>query len=327
MNKEYIIELNKIEQQQLFVVASEITASPSLEHIQFCEQSKKASVKIPERIKDILLHFVRFGRYGSIHGFLLLKNVPIIEKGLEIPLSPLNNNYKIGEQTILAKIQSMFLHIMGEMVSYEAEGYGRLFQDLVPVQTMAKEQTSIGSVELEIHTEQAFSKLRPDILSLACIRGDITANTFILSLHEIKKNISHEEWKLLHQPFWKTGVDKSFKLNGNEFIEGDIRGPLSIIQDNCLVFDQDLMFGITEESTKLMNKIVDIYYKKRITHNLLPGEIVFIDNRNALHGRSTFYPKYDGYDRFLIRCFAIFNYDHTSYAREGDSHMIRAIYS
>lgn len=320
--KEYIIELNEIEQQQLFVIANTITASPS-QPVEFCEQSKKASVKIPERIKDILLHF----RYGSMHGFLLLRNAPIIEKGIELPLSPLNNHYKIGEKTILAKIQSMFLHIMGDMVSYEAEGYGGLFQDLIPVQTMEKEQTSIGSVELEIHTEQAFSKLRPDVLSLACIRGDINANTFILSIHEIKKNVSHEEWELLHQPLWKTGVDKSFKLNGNEFIEGNIRGPLSIIQDNCLVFDQDLMFGITEESSKLIHKIVDIYYKKRITHNLLPGEIIFIDNRNAVHGRSTFYPKYDGYDRFLIRCFAIFNYHDTAYAREGNSHMIRAIYS
>ena len=29
-----------------------------------------------------------------------------------------------------------------------------------------------SGVELELHTEQAFSKLRPDVLSLACLRGN-----------------------------------------------------------------------------------------------------------------------------------------------------------
>jgi L-asparagine oxygenase len=218
------------------------------------------------------------------------------------------------------------------MISYEAEGYGRLFQDVVPVKKMENEQTSVGSnTELEIHTEQAFSKLRPDILSLACIRGDPLAQTYILPVMKILENMDDDERKSLRLPLWKTGVDLSFKLNGNDFIEGDIRGPFPIISgDNKhpkLLFDQDLMFGVNEHADNLIKKIINIYYKYRNQHNLQSGEIILIDNMRALHGRSPFYPKYDGNDRFLIRCFAVYDFQYSSYARDGDSRIVSAIYS
>jgi len=218
------------------------------------------------------------------------------------------------------------------MLSYEAEGYGRLFQDVVPVKQLEREQTSVGSnTELEIHTEQAFSKLRPDILSLACIRGDIEALTYILPVKMILHDLTEEERKMLRLPLWKTGVDLSFKLNNNDFIEGDIRGPLPIISgdpdDPKLVFDQDLMKGINEEAEELKNEIIQLYNDYKYTHVLKEGEILFIDNRRAVHGRSPFTPKYDGKDRFIIRSFVTLNYDDSKYARKKNSRVVEAKYS
>ena len=249
-----------------------------------------------------------------------------------LPNTPDNNNNKIGEGTLLARIQSILINFIGEMISYEAEGYGRLFQDIVPIKKMKNEQTSVGSnTELEIHTEQAFSKLRPDILTLACIRGDPLAQTYILPVNYILEHIDIKERDMLRLPLWKTGVDMSFKLNSNDFIDGDIRGPFPIIygdeNDPKLVFDQDLMFGITEEANLLIKKIINIYYKYRIQHNLQTGEIILIDNMRAVHGRSQFFPNYDGKDRFLIRCFAVYDYDYSSYARKNNCRMVSAIYS
>lgn len=224
------------------------------------------------------------------------------------------------------------MSIISELISYEAEGYGSLFQDIVPIKNMATFQTSSGSnTELEIHTEQAFSKLRPDIISLACLRGDKDAFTYILPVNKILQNLTNDEINLLYKPLWKTGVDLSFKLNGDEFIEGDIRGPLAILNqsrdDPKLIFDQDLMQGIIEETHEMIKKIVDIYYNHRIGYNLKPGEIILLDNNRAVHGRSPFYPKYDGYDRFLIRCFGTFDYDKSLHARIEGSRTVRAIYS
>jgi L-asparagine oxygenase len=331
MEHSHIIELTNDEILLMKDLAMNISENPSIAPDLYCLQVKSASQHVPERIYTLLQNFAH---KGSNTGFLLIRTIPLGE----IPNTPENNNCKIGEQTILAKIQSIILNVICNMIAYEAEGYGRLFQDVIPVKSMEKNQTSISSsVELEIHTEQAFSKLRPDILSLACLRGNEKAYTYILPVNSIINNVSEIELEMLKTPLWNTGVDLSFKLNGHEFIEGDIRGPMSIIrgdkdprlenEDPLLVFDQDLMSGITEESNEMIQKIVDIYYKHRLSHNFTPGEIIFIDNNRAVHGRSPFVPNYDGLDRFLVRCFGVYNYQHSAYARENGGRVVSAIYS
>jgi len=328
MTSTCIIEVTENEIEILTQLATSLKTSPSQNPDLFCKESKHFSLQLPKRIRNILLNFAK---NGSETGFLLIKGIPLSEDN--IPKTPPGNNEKIGEQTLLARIQALFINVIGEMIAYEAEGYGRLFQDIVPVKSMSNIQTSLGSTkELEIHTEQAFSKLRPDILSLACLRGNKDAYTYILPVQSIINNINEECVKLLCQPLWKIGVDISFKLNGYNFMDGEIRGPISIIskdkdkeQDYKLVFDQDLMIGLNEESNKLIEKIVDIYYDHRIKHNLMPGEIILIDNNRAVHGRSRFIPKYDNYDRFLVRCFATLDYEKSDYAR--NARVVRAIYS
>jgi L-asparagine oxygenase len=338
MEESHIVELTNDEIEVMTELAMNISENPSISPELYCLQVKSASQRVPQRICTLLQNFAH---KGTNTGFLLIRRIPIDQ----LTSTPENNNCKIGEQTLLAKIQSIFVSVISNMIAYEAEGYGRLFQDVIPVKSMEKNQTSISSsVELEIHTEQAFSKLRPDILSLACLRGNAKAYTYILPVNSIINNVTDTELEMLKTPLWNTGVDLSFKLNGHEFIDGNIRGPMSIIRgdkdprlenedprvvldDPLLVFDQDLMTGITYESNEIIQKIVDIYYKHRLSHNLTPGEIVFIDNNRAVHGRSPFIPKYDGLDRFLVRCFGVYNYEYTAYARENDGRVVSAIYS
>lgn len=321
------LQLNEEEIKRLINIISQFNYNPSDYPELFCKESKKLANLLPKRIKQKLTNFLK--NYCD-NGFLLVKTVPTYD--IEFEKTPASNNLKIGEKTMLAKIQSLFIHFIGDMIAYEAEGFGRLFQDIVPLKTMENVQTSLGSnTELEIHTEQAFSKLRPDILTLGCLRGDENAYTYILPVNKIIENVSEEEVEMLRQPLWKTGIDTSFKLNGNEFIDGDIRGPFSILngseKDPFLIFDQDLMFGITEEANNIIKKIVTIYYNHRIKINLQPGDIIILDNNRVVHGRSSFIAKYDGTDRFLVRCFATLNYAKSKYARPNDSRVISAIYS
>jgi L-asparagine oxygenase len=320
--EQYTIQFTQEETKIMQDLASKIVISPSLNPEEFCKEAKELSKQIPLRIRE---HLIEFTEKGSQTGYLLIRTG--IKNNI---LTPVNNQLKVGEITELAKIQAILIHSVSEMIAYEAEGYGHLFQDIVPVQSMSHKQTSIGSnTELEIHTEQAFSKLRPDILCLACLRGDTNALTYILPLHKIMDQMSTEEKQLLREHLWKIGVDLSFKLHGKEFIEGEIRGPISIIygeeNDPHLTFDQDLMFSFCETGDYLLNKIENIYYKDRFQHNLTPGEIILIDNRRAVHGRSPFFPKYDGNDRFLVRCFSTLDYEKSAFARTG--RMVNAVYS
>jgi len=320
--EQYIIDFNDQEVVVLNYLARQICASPSDDPNEFCEQAKQLTKQIPGRIRE---HLREFSKRGTKSGYLLFRGLHV-----SIVKTPSDNKSKIGETTLLARVQAILNSAIGEMLAYEAEGYGQLFQDIVPIQALAKNQTSVGSnIELEIHTEQAFSQLRPDILSLACLKGDKQALTYILPVNEILNYMTFEELQLLREPLWKTGVDLSFKLHGQEFAEGDVRGPMAIIHgpiDNPqLIFDQDLMFSSDEMGEHLLRKIIAIYYEKRFQHNLKPGEIILIDNCRAVHGRSPFFPKYDGHDRFLVRCFGTFDYEKSEYARTG--RMVKAIYS
>ena len=183
--------------------------NPSKNPELFCQESKELSKSLPESIKHILNNFLK---NGNENGFLLIKNFPINNEELE--KTPHCNKLHIGETTILARIQSILINYIGDMIAYEAEGDGHLFQDIIPDIRMENIQTSVGSnTELEVHVEQAFSKLKPDILSLGCLRGDENAFTYILPVGRILENLTNDEIEMLYKPLWMTSVDFSFKLN------------------------------------------------------------------------------------------------------------------
>lgn len=230
-----------------------ITASPSNEPELFCRQATFATARLPF---DIVLRLIEFASHGSSTGFLLFQNIHVDNT---TPQTPPGNTYFLGEKTMLSKIQGILISVIGNMIAYEAEGYGRLFQDVVPMQNMAKNQTSLGSdIELEIHTEQAFSKLRPDILSLACLRGDENAYTYILPVKSVIDNLTPFEIQMLREPLWITGVDLSFKLHGNPFLEGDIRGPMPILHGS--IEDPEFIFDQIHHNKKTYDICLDRFY-------------------------------------------------------------------
>jgi len=353
----------------LLDLASSITACPSKEPELFIHQINNMCVFIPSRIKNIIEEFsYKVNEYNYYNdgfrnndpqfddGYLVISTIPI-QKELDIKKiqTPPDNKQHIGETTVIAKIQAFFNQLLGEMIAYEAEGDGRLFQDMVPNKSLSDTQTSLGStVELEIHTEQAFSKWKPDFLSLACLRSDPEAQTYVLHKHDIMRNLSEVQRCLLYKPLWTIGIDMSFKMNKDiEFIETDVRGPMPIIHkdgvdkdpikaellekgyyscdqvNDKLVFDQDLMNGVTEEAEHLKNEIIQIYYDHRKSYVLQQGDILILDNRRVVHGRSSFRPKFDGKDRFILRSFVFKknNYLDSTHTRKNNRRMVEAKYS
>jgi L-asparagine oxygenase len=320
-----VLELAPGEREALLELAEELTMSPTQAPELFCRAAHRAARRLPDRLAEALADFAH---RGSHTGTLLLDRLPVSA----LPPTPPDNREHLGEATRLARAQAVIDHACGQMVAYEAEGHGRLYQDMVPNRALAQSQTSLGSgVELELHTEQAFSKLRPDVLSLACLRGHPDARTYVLPVHVLLEHLTPFERKLLRRPLWMTGVDGSFKLGGHEFLEGEVRGPLAIVggaeEDPSIVFDQDLMSGTTGEAQAMIARIVEVYRSERFAVTLEPGQILLVDNVRAVHGRSPFKPNFDGSDRFIIRSFAVRDLVRTRYARPHNSRTIAARYS
>lgn len=146
-------------------------------------------------------------------------------------------------------------------------------------------------------------------MSLACLRGNADAKTYVFAVSDLLPLLSDAEITMLREPLWVTGVDESFRVDGHRFIDGDVRGPLPILSgpedDMTIVLDQDLMRGITEPAQQLFEKVMGLYMLNRRAHVLQPGEVLLLDNRRAVHGRSPFQPRWDGHDRFIVRSFAV----------------------
>jgi L-asparagine oxygenase len=320
-----VVTLKPLECERLLELAGELTVSASESPELYCRQARRAARRAPDRLVELLTDFAT---KGTDSGTMLFDRLPVAET----PPTPPDNRRHLGESTQLARVQAIVNHICGDMLAYAAEGYGRLYQDMVPNRALAQSQTSLGSrVELELHTEQAFSLLRPDVLSLACLRGHPDAHTYVLPAHVLVAHMSVFERTLLRQPLWMTGVDGSFRQDGHEFIEGDERGPLAIVggaeDDPTIVFDQDLMHGLTDEAHALIGRVVEIYRAERRSVILGPGQILLVDNVRSVHGRSPFTPSFDGRDRFIIRSFAVRDLVRTRYARPGNARAIAAEYS
>jgi len=321
-----VVTLLPDEREQITALAADVTVSPSQSPELFCRQAARAARRLPDRLTELLADFASM---GTESGTMLFDSLPVDDP---IPDTPPDNRRHVGERTLLARAQAVVNHACGEMVAYEAEGYGRLYQDMVPNREMAQTQTSLGSrVELELHTEQAFSMLRPDIVSLGCVRGHPDAKTYSLPAHLLLEQLDAAERRLLRQRLWMTGVDQSFRMDGHEFMYGDVRGPLPVVsgadEDPAIIFDQDLMKGTDEQSHAMVERITEIYHAHRHGHVLEPGQILLVDNVRTVHGRSSFTPSFGPTDRFLIRSFVVRDLLRTRYARPGNGRMIAARFS
>lgn len=292
----------------------------------FCEEASLLAAALPTRVR---VELARFARNGSDHGYLLLRGLAADD---DLPPTPADNTSHLGETTVLAAVQAIVGHCLGEMVAYEAEGGGRLFQDMVPSREAVNTQTSLSSgVELELHTEQAFSPLRPDWIGLGCLRGAPDAATYVLAARPLLTAFESAERALLRQPLWTTLVDESFREQGREFADGNLRGPFPIVAgsqgDPYIRFDQDLDWGVSEEAEALRRRIVELYPLLRASHTLAPGELLFVDNLRAVHGRSPFRARFDGSDRFIVRSFVVRDLARSRHARPGNGRTIAARYS
>jgi L-asparagine oxygenase len=333
-NAEYLASRNLVsarispglaDREELLRLAKYVTADPGRAPEDFCAEARRAAVYLPNSIAEFLRNF---HRCGSPSGAVLISGLPVDDA----PSTPADNRQHLGQRTMLARMQAILNEFLGSMVAYEAEGGGRLFQDMVPSRAAAMTQTSLSStIELQVHTEQAFSDLRPDYLSLACLRDDPCASTLIITAKEIARRCTPEEVELLRQPQWTTTIDESFLGHAHHFEAGLTRGPMPVLygahDDPFMTFDQDLMRGTDQAAQDLLGRLISAYVEGRSAYTLRVGDVLILDNKRAAHGRSDFIARFDSTDRFVIRSFVVRDLDRSRHARAGDSRLVLASFS
>jgi alpha-ketoglutarate-dependent taurine dioxygenase len=228
----------------------------------------------------------------------LYKNVEIGEVP-ETPATPLT-----AKDSTLTATESLISYSvgLGYAISYIQEQQGRLVQNIVPVHKTEYEQISTSSkVQLALHTETAFHPYKPDYVMLLCLRGDPTAVTTYADVDEIVSYLDDETITHLQKDWYLTGVDKSFRSNGEDYCEFKLPVLTKVEDGFNLIYDEDLMKPTTlfaDAALENLSKAIDKSVKEIV---LETGDLLVIDNNKTIHGRKPFQPRYDGTDRWVQR--------------------------
>jgi L-asparagine oxygenase len=231
----------------------------------------------------------------------LLQGLPIGEIGATppTPLAPAVKD-RISELVLLAAGRAL-----GEPVGYLPEHGGDLVQNVVPVQGAAERQISTSSkTALLFHTEAAFHPHRPRFLLLLCLRGDLAAATTLATLDDICDRLTRHELSVLSEPRFRTRVDESY-LGRRSRRFGP---PVAVIETGSrpgLCFDADLMRGTDLEATAVLTRLGEVAVAAQQAVYLTAGDLLVVDNRGAVHGRTPFTARFDGTDRWVQRAFVV----------------------
>jgi len=215
--------------------------------------------------------------------------------------------------------------VLGDVFGWATQQDGRIMHDVLPIK--GHEHYEIGSNSLQHlswHTEDAFHPCRGDYVSLLCLRNPDLVETVVCDAADL-------DWSTLdvdalfeaeftqmpdnsHRPenaSESTGdpvVDRlrarSFALiqdwNDNPVkrpvLFGDRHDPYLALDPYHMKFD-----GWPERHRRAFQELCDQIEAHMKDVSLRPGDLIFIDNFRAVHGRKSFRARYDGSDRWLKR--------------------------
>jgi L-asparagine oxygenase len=301
--------------------------SPYQDTEEFLFDCEMRADEMPRFVRRALLEFqVR----SNPSGVLLLQGLPV-DPVLYHVRTPANAKRSEEKTTFVSeRCLAMIGSRLGHLVSYIQEKNGDLFQNLAPVKNQEAIQSSGGSkTRLQFHRETVFHPYAPEYLLLFCLRPDHdhVAETTYASVNHALPLLSQEHRELLFQPLYRTGVDYSF---GNmQTVKGN--GPILPVlygnpEDPFFNYDEDLMEALTPEAEAALEALKAAVAQVYRGIKLNTGDLLCIDNRRTAHGRSSFTPRYDGFDRWLQRSFVVRDLGKSAGDRKPGERVIRTVF-
>lgn len=205
-------------------------------------------------------------------------------------------------ETLLSTVKEF-----GHPVSYAQEQDGNLVQNILPVHKTEFRQISTSSkVELELHTETAFHPHKPAYVFLMCLRGDENAFTTYANSDDFLSDLDGETIETLQAPLYRTRIDESFRAGGLP----DLEIEMPILKRNAAggfdcTYDRNFMTASSAEGEKALQLLYEAISANLRKISLRSGDILIIHNASTVHGRLPFQPRYDGTDRWVLRCLAV----------------------
>jgi hypothetical protein len=191
--------------------------------------------------------------------------------------------------------------LLGDAIGWTTQQGGRILTDVLPIPGMENSLVSSSShTELGWHTEDAFSPYRADYVGLFCLRSNDDTPTTVsfvdpMLLPEAAIRVLMEP-RFLFSPDHSHGTRDAPDVVRAPILDGPVDAPvLRIDRDFTTPLPGDV------EAERALRQIVGQLDANLYDVRLTAGDVGFIDNRNVVHGRRPFQPRYDGRDRWLRR--------------------------
>lgn len=320
------LELSDNEIESIRALVTEVAAEyKSVEDSDFSNKASLYAHQLPWRLRSFLNEF-RLMEPAS--GFCVISGYPINLS--EIGATPTHWKWRSDRQSSLREQILLVLQgsLLGDIFGWATQQDGYLVHDVLPIKGHENEQLGTGSEQLLWwHTEDAFHPFRADFIGFLCMRNSDNVATTLGSL-DVEK-LDPAQVSILYQPRFVIRPDESH-LEKNE---SDLRksNRQSSSQDSiCASYEKIKKMNISPEKVPILSGSssapymrLDPYFMDPLNNDpeaqqaldaliaiinaslvdlaLQPGDICFIDNHKAVHGRNPFKARYDGEDRWIKR--------------------------
>lgn len=285
-------------------------AAGRVDSAEWLREVRGASARLPHELLDAIREF----RHDpGPEGVLLIRGLPV---AADLPPTPTVPGSVQRTATLGAAAMTAVMLQLGEVIAYRDEKSGALVQDVVPVPGQERLQSNAGSVRLQMHSENAFHRNRPDYVGLLCVREDPTgdARLCVASVRRALPLLSPEARRVLGEERFLTEAPPSFGGADGAPVHAVLRGAP---EDPDVLVDFASTRPLDEEAGRAMEELRGAF--ERTTHALAlaAGDLAVVDNRIAVHGRTSFTPRYDGTDRWLHRVYAVADHRRSRVDREA----------
>jgi L-asparagine oxygenase len=208
--------------------------------------------------------------------------------------------------------------VVGEPLSYRAEKNGALVQNVFPVETESNSPSNeSSSFTLDLHTELVFSRRNPerpldaespDFILLWCLRGDPdqAAATIVATIDDLCAELRPSDLEILAEARFELRAPYSFTRDAPDdrpwvgpvpILSGEITNRLAALDLACGTR------GIDDEAKTALLELRRAAQAPGMTQrlHLESGDLLVLNNRRCVHGRTSFPARFDGRDRWVLR--------------------------
>jgi len=274
--------------------------------------------ELPRRVRRFLNDFRHL---EPAPGVCIISGYPVDDAALGP--TPEHWRARAGASPALAQemLFLLFASLLGDVFGWATQQGGHLIHEVLPIKADEDEQMGTGSRQtIWWHNEEAFHPYRSDYVGLMCLRNHDRVPTTYASVDmlELDPGVVGK----LFEPRYTIMPDDTHTSVGN-WRDGGAGDALKAARRRLeeMLNDprpQPVMFGHPRspylcldpfympppadgDSLRAFDALVGEIDSKLTEVVLQPGDILFVDNYRAVHGRKSFEARYDGTDRWLKR--------------------------